>query len=235
MLKELRLPFIFLFVFTGLLLIYLAMNPQVDIRFSSYFFSDGQFIGNTTKVTAIFDLFVYLVCTGIFLVAGILVFRLLNKEGRINEGAARLLLFMCVLMIGSVCIQTLKFTVERPRPYSITEFGGPNTFIPALKAQDSTDVFVGNENRSFASGHTASAFSLISLSIVARRKRNRFLLSGFGLFFSLFIGLLRISEGNHFLSDIAGGIGLISLITILLDFIFPSFIAKVNHTFFKGK
>lgn len=235
MLKELRIPLIFLFIVVTLGLIYLAAYPQIDLWYSSTFFANGEFIGNKSKMTATIDLLVYFICITIFLLAGLSVIRLVKKEGKINNGAGRLLFFMSVLILGSVCIQTLKFTVERPRPYSIIEFGGPNTFVPALKTHSTDDVFVGNENRSFASGHTASAFALISLAIVGKTKKKRLLLGSAGVIFSFFVGILRISEGNHFLSDIAGGIGLVVFIMLWLDFVFPSLLRRVNHAFFTGK
>ena len=84
----------------------------------------------------------------------------------------------------------------RPRPHMVTEFGGGWTFQPALQTGGKC-----RGNCSFVSGHSATGYALMGLGMLgAARTRRRWLwvggLAGFGL------GVARIAQGGHFLSDV---------------------------------
>jgi lipid A 4'-phosphatase len=83
-----------------------------------------------------------------------------------------------------------------PRPRDVQAFAGPTAFVP---------VFVPSQfcqtNCSFVSGHSAVGFALISLGMFGiRRKRQFWLVTG--LVVGGLIGLTRIAQGGHFLSDV---------------------------------
>ena len=105
---------------------------------------------------------------------------------------------------------------SRPRPLQVTEFGGDEKFVNALQASEA------NSCRSFPSGHASIAFYLIAPGFIClRRNRNWsafwFLL---GVSYGGFIGMIRIAQGSHFLSDIVWAAGIVYLSCTLAAYLF---------------
>lgn len=89
----------------------------------------------------------------------------------------------------------LKDEVERPRPYQVVEFGGPQAFVPAFTVPAPTA-----RGASFVSGHASIAFYLMTLAWLFPRRRRDWLLASTA--FGLAMGATRMSAGTHFLSDV---------------------------------
>jgi len=109
-------------------------------------------------------------------------------------------LFLCLSLIlgpGLLANSTLKPLWGRPRPRDLTMFGGKKEFRTILEPRP------GTRGNSFVSGHVATAFYSGALSLVPSSP----LLSGALLIVSLTYGILmgitRIMQGAHFLSDTA--------------------------------
>jgi lipid A 4'-phosphatase len=85
----------------------------------------------------------------------------------------------------------------RPRPSTITQFGGPNTYVPPLVPSDQC-----LDNCSFSSGHAALGFWMVSLALLAPAPLRPRLVA-MALIFGAFVGFVRIAQGGHFLSDVA--------------------------------
>ncbi|MDI1261158.1 phosphatase PAP2 family protein [Aquabacterium sp.] len=101
-----------------------------------------------------------------------------------------------VLGPGLVVEVWFKNTVGRPRPVQVAEFGGDQPFHGVF--QQGADA---TTHRSFVSSHAATGFWLLSLGLTAGPVwRRRWLL--IGLFMGSLIGLGRMMQGGHFLSDI---------------------------------
>jgi lipid A 4'-phosphatase len=81
----------------------------------------------------------------------------------------------------------------RARPFEVQSFGGERLYSPPMQPAQECDT-----NCSFVSGHAAMGFYWLSLAWVL--KRRYWLLVG--LLLGSFVGLGRILQGNHFLSDI---------------------------------
>jgi lipid A 4'-phosphatase len=94
------------------------------------------------------------------------------------------------LLVGALKDYTL-----RARPFHVTQFGGPRTFHPALEVANQCD-----DNCAFVSGHTADGFFLVSLMLLDRRRRWRWL--AIGVLAGVVIGFARISVGAHWLTDV---------------------------------
>lgn len=90
----------------------------------------------------------------------------------------------------------LKSFWGRARPMEIFEFGGFKTFSPAgiISNQCSLDC-------SFASGHTAMGFWALSLALLAPRRFRRQAVAA-ALTLGALLGIGRIAQGMHFLSDV---------------------------------
>jgi lipid A 4'-phosphatase len=102
---------------------------------------------------------------------------------------------LVLILVGPVLFVNagLKDHWGRARPIQVTQFGGEKSFTPALvPAQENFN------NASFVSGHAAGAFSLIGLYFITRRKR--WMLAGIAL--GAWVGVGRIIQGGHFLSDV---------------------------------
>ena len=108
-------------------------------------------------------------------------------------------LFVCAALLGpGVLIEgVLKNTVGRPRPVQTADFGGDHPFVAALRLGDDP-----GSHKSFVSSHAATGFALMGLGLGCARpwRRRWFALS---LAVGGLVGLGRVLQGGHFLSDIA--------------------------------
>lgn len=106
----------------------------------------------------------------------------------------------------------LKEEFGRARPREIVEFGGSEQFTPFWRPG------TAGTNSSFPSGHAAIAFAVLGPWFVLREKQRRtaalFLI--LGLLFGTCVGIARILQGAHFLSDILWAGGLVYLVGSLL-------------------
>ena len=100
-----------------------------------------------------------------------------------------------VLLLGPGLMvnEVLKGHSGRARPMTVTQFEGDRQFTPAFAAADQCD-----HNCSFVSGHAGMGFFLIALAWVFRDRR--WLWAGIAL--GALVGLGRVVQGAHFLSDI---------------------------------
>lgn len=105
-------------------------------------------------------------------------------------------MLLVILGIGVVVDWAFKDNVGRPRPEQIVAFAGDLPFVPVLHTSQHCDL-----NCSFVSGHAAGAFSLMAWGLWAPwSRRKQWLRASMGL--GLAIGLMRIAQGGHFLSDV---------------------------------
>lgn len=107
----------------------------------------------------------------------------------------RLAYLLLVLLLGPGLLVNVVFKNEwgRARPHQVEQFGGAKAFTPALLMADQC-----NTNCSFVSGHASMGFYLIALAWVFRDRR--WLWAGIGL--GAYVGLGRMAQGGHFLSDV---------------------------------
>ncbi len=109
------------------------------------------------------------------------------------------LALMLVLGPGLIVNVGFKHLWGRPRPIQCVEFNGEKEFLP-----------VGNwahersRNSSFPSGHAAVAFYLMAPGFVIGRQRPRLTTGCFvvGILFGFGMGLTRVVQGGHFVSDV---------------------------------
>ena len=87
----------------------------------------------------------------------------------------------------------LKDMWGRARPNDIIQFGGKESFTPWFEPSTACD-----NNCSFISGDASVGFSIIILYFITK---NKFFL-WLSLLFGFSLGLIRVMEGGHFISDI---------------------------------
>lgn len=111
------------------------------------------------------------------------------------------------LGISTSVVTPLKALTAVHCPWSLSEFGGTETFTPLLSERAATE----SPGRCWPGGHASSGFSLLALFFLLRDKRPRS--ARVALVFALGLGAVfslgRMMQGAHFLSH--------NLWTLLLD------------------
>jgi membrane-associated phospholipid phosphatase len=96
---------------------------------------------------------------------------------------------------GLLANVVLKDHWGRARPAHVVEFGGPSRFTPPLLIADQCD-----HNCSFVAGDAAAGYFLLALALLARRRRAPAIAGALAAGSAL--GVVRIIQGGHFLSDV---------------------------------
>lgn len=125
-----------------------------------------------------------------------------RSEWRRSKAIRRAGLFLGLsLVLGPGLIVNVGFKQMwgRPRPIQCTAFAGDREFLPV-----GTWARERSSNSSFPSGHAAVAFYLMMPGFIVGRRRPRltaaFFLTGAAL--GLGMGLTRVVQGGHFVSDV---------------------------------
>ena len=186
--------------------------PGIDLWISSTFFHDGAFIMRGNPIGEFFDGPLNQIARIVMwsLLALFLVGMLRDKP--LFSLTKRRFGFVFASVITSSVLLTDSFLKEiwgRARPHHTTAFGGDKTFTPALVLTDQCAT-----NCSFVSGHTAFAFSFISLALLAPpRYRTQCITAA--LIFGAVTGLQRVMRGNHFTSDVLFA-GIFTILIVLI-------------------
>lgn len=174
--------------------------PALDLIVSGWFWQpDGQFSGNADPVVMLLypsvPWFGRAVAVGGLMLAWL--FR--HRVAWLGVGRWRRMLAVALVMLlgaGVLVNGVFKAQWGRPRPHMVSEFGGTWVFQPALQTGGKC-----RGNCSFVSGHSATGYALMGLGMMgAARTRRRWL--GVGLAAGLGLGVARITQGGHFLSDV---------------------------------
>ncbi len=194
-------------------LLLLAIDPSLDLRVAGLFYvAPNHFVadtpvGNLARYSAWYSPFL--------LLAGLVLSSFATRLGFWPARWAlsgRSLLFVAVsfaLSPSLLVYGTFKPLAHRPRPHSVTEFGGPDRFRPFVRFDGAC-----TRSCSFPSAETAGAlWTVAPASLVPLPWRG--LAVGAAFAFGAATGLLRIAFGGHFLSDVLGA-GVLTLISVLL-------------------
>ena len=192
--------------------------PNIDLWVSSQFYNpDHGFMLYDSKFVHITRI---LVNRSIFIVMLILSLGLLIRFFFENipipiQSKTCLYLILCfILGPGLIVNYGLKNHWGRPRPLQIIAFHGEKQFTSAWQISHQC-----THNCSFVSGDAAGIFSLIAFVGISQRKK---IITLTVLSLGAFIGIMRIGEGGHFLSDIV----LSAVITYLISWILHYFLYK---------
>ena len=124
------------------------------------------------------------------------------------RGKAVFILLFLALGPGLLINVLLKDQLGRARPREAVDFGGSHQFTQLWQPSSA------GENSSFPSGHAAIAFFSMAPWFVLRDNR-RATAAGFlvfGLVFGSLVGIARILQGGHFVSDVVWAGGLMYLV-----------------------
>lgn len=173
--------------------------PSIDLGVASWFFHPPRsfFLGETW-IGRFFDNEIHFAMEW-FLVLLVAVFLVgLVRKHPYWGLTPRNFLFVALsigLGAGLLTNVILKDSWGRARPSQVMEFGGSKQFSPPFMR--STQC---HKNCSFVSGDASLAASFMAFAVIARRNRVRWWL-GLGSF-SVIVGVMRMSRGSHFLSDV---------------------------------
>ncbi len=190
---------IFLGSFIAAALLFYAF-PEVDVRFSMLFYdpSSGFYLAD-----APFCRWIYASVEIVSIAWGVLAVLLMaaiwiRKKKCFGLKTGHVIYLLAVLAIGPGLIVNLllKDNWGRARPYDVIQFGGSAAFTPAFVISGEC-----HNNCSFVSGHAAMGFYFIAFGFLchSRRRSLFFLLAGI---YGTVVGLVRILQGGHFLSDV---------------------------------
>lgn len=180
--------------------IFFTFFPQADLEFSNLFYSDhGLFPANNWWVVQVvyqgtpwLGRLFFCIAIGFSLLA-ILKPSIISRR---HWRRAAAVIAVLVLGIGMVVHVFLKEGMGRPRPRDVQIFQGSTAYVPVFLPSHFCQ-----KNCSFVSGHAALGFALMSLGLLGVRRRRQFWFLT-GLFAGSVIGLVRIMQGGHFLSDV---------------------------------
>jgi len=174
--------------------------PEIDNNFSLLFY-DPQFgfYLQDNAVIKIIHSSVPAICAIFILVAGIYSLSILRKKRSIHPKYYMKIIFVtlvCLLGPGVLVHNGIKDNFNRARPENTTYFGGDKLFTPAFSVSDQC-----SHSCSFVSGHSSVGFMFIAFAFLLRGLKRRLMVL-ISLFLGLTIGLGRVMEGDHYLSDI---------------------------------
>ena len=174
--------------------------PHIDIAVSQWFYAgQGVFPANDLVLVKLIYRGTPWVGTALLLLCfGIVLLTLLKPTLVIRRTGRSAAAFVAVVILGTGFLvhAVLKENMGRPRPRDVIEFSGPSAYVP---------VFVPSQfcktNCSFVSGHAAIGFSVMAFGMFGSRRRRHFWF-GVSLLAGGLVGLVRIAQGGHFLSDV---------------------------------
>ncbi|CAA7626148.1 Superfamily protein [Candidatus Terasakiella magnetica] len=188
---------------TLVLLAPLVLFPQIDLWASGLFYLPERQVflmrshplGDFTRKTLPIFLFA---AAAVVALAG--AGARLSRRSRLFGISPRGALFVVASLAlgpGLIVNLILKDYWGRPRPSTIAQFGGPNVYTSALLPSAQCA-----DNCSFPSGHAALGFWTLALALLVPLSRRRPAVAA-AVVFGGGMGVMRIAQGGHFLSDVA--------------------------------
>jgi lipid A 4'-phosphatase len=179
----------------------LTAVPDIDLWFSGLFYRPGSgfFLADWPPVRLLFR-------SAPCITAALVLFAVAagarhHFGGRTLLGCdARAALYLVLALAigpGLVVNAILKDHWGRARPSQTVQFGGDKQFTPALVPASQCE-----RNCSFSSGHAALGFSFVAFAFLATDRRRRRLAVLCAVAAGGLLGLGRIAQGGHFLSDV---------------------------------
>ena len=184
-----------------------AAAPGLDLAAAALFHDGSRFIGRTRAGEAA-RMILYVM--PFLVLAGALALWLAGRMGRARprvSGAAALWLVLTMAAGPGLLVNLiLKEHSHRPRPGHVAEFGGVAAFRPVGRFDGACA-----KNCSFVSGEAAAAAWTLAPALLTPPPARAGWVAA-SMIFAAATGLLRMSFGGHFLSDVVLGV----LFTVLI-------------------
>lgn len=214
---------VLLFIFTCGLFI---LVPKIDLWVGGLFYRpDVGFIWKDNVVVYfIYQLFGKIHYIELPLILLLLVGNKIFPVSRMNIPPRKMLFLLLVLLVGPgflVNYALKENSTGRSRPRQVEEFGGQHQFTAPFVVANQC-----NSNCSFVSGHAAIGFYLIALGWVFH---SRLIFAG-GLLIGVTVGVVRMIQGGHFLSDIVFSFWTVYFTAVVFAKIFQLELDKDNNS-----
>src|SRR4029077_3910090 len=189
--------------------------PEIDLATSRLFYdAKGGFVLSDWPPVVVLYRAVPLISWGMFILVGVgaaWLFLLDRPLWRLDRKGLVCLVVSMAFAPGLLANSLLKDHWGRARPVGVEAFGGPHRFTPApLPAAEC------ERNCSFVSGHAALGFSLVGFALLLPAGSTRRSSIAVAIGFGALVGLGRIAQGAHFLSDVVFAGLLVYGVTALL-------------------
>ena len=212
-----KINYIILFILCSFSIV-LVIYPDIDLYVSNIFFDpDTSSWKERTKIMVFFrKLFPSIIIFSLLCIIIIGVLGFIFKKVFLNISLVKVYYLLTSLLIGPglVVESFLKTFSGRARPKEIIEFGGEATFSSALVFSDQC-----LRNCSFVSGHAAIAFWLTAYAFIFSEPCRKYIFL-IGIIFGVSMGLFRIMEGAHFVSDVVFSALIVISINLIIYYLF---------------
>ena len=201
---EIAKPAILLFLAVHVLLgLAFYFAPQIDLGFSRLFYNPAEgFVLGSRSSTKVLPFLPWMTISIVILLVLLLVRNLVvwlrNRQSPSNLLSLRRTLFLLLTLIvgpGLLINEFMKTHYARSRPFRVEAFGGDRQFTTAFVTTGAC-----KSNCSFVSGDAAIGYYLLAFLFVTRKRRSAIALGAYAL--GTAIGIIRIAQGAHFLSDV---------------------------------
>lgn len=185
-----------------------------DLMFSQQFYSPekGWYLGDVEPWVVFYKFGTWpaILCA----VGAVVLFVAGYRSARIRRWRKLSIFLVLALILGPGLIVNAAFKDNwgRPRPRQVEEFGGKEKFEPVLHFDPAS------EGKSFPCGHCSMGFYFFAVYLFLRRIGNRWWLPVLisTIVFGSAIGMARMLQGGHFLSDViwSGGMSFIAFFAL---------------------
>jgi lipid A 4'-phosphatase len=188
--------------------------PQLDMLVATYFYNDQTmtFIGADSRILDIpYEAFAVIHVPVLLGLISYAIYFQVKKNVRLRQNTFFLL---CCLIVGpGIFVNGIlkDNSVGRPRPRQVVEFGGDFQHVNAFQYSGQCQ-----RNCSFVCGHAAIGFVAIALAWAFRSRK----LFVFGTILGGLLGVMRISQGAHFFSDVIFSFWAVYFITLVFAQLF---------------
>jgi lipid A 4'-phosphatase len=187
--------------------------PRIDLWAEAQFYRGGFFLADEPVLHVIYRLVFYVTDALSILLPLALLVILLRRQPLFGLTRLSAIFLIAALAIGPgvVVNSALKDHWGRARPSQIVQFGGTKHFTPPLEPTNQCD-----RNCSFPAGHPATGFYFVAFALLIPAAGPRRLVFAASLAAGGIIGLVRMAQGGHFLSDVVfSGLIVIGIVWLL--------------------
>jgi lipid A 4'-phosphatase len=209
----LSLVFLGLFIAAAMLF---YVFPEWDIRFSMFFYNPASrfYLADAPFCQWVYNSIEIVSVAWVVLAALLLAALWIRRKNLLGISAKHLVYLLAALAIGPGLIVNLvlKDNWGRARPYDVIQFGGASAFTPPFAISGEC-----HNNCSFVSGHAAMGFYFIAFGFLYRKRRSLIIL--FAIIYGTVVGMVRVLQGGHFLSDVVFAFFIIYAVSAVLYWI----------------
>ncbi len=211
---------IFFILFFGLLITIPFWFFNIDIKVQKFFYDSNAWkYQNHPLVLFLYNFSIYPA-----LITGIISILILGLSGFYKfayKFRKAMIVFLLALILGPGLLVNVvgKNFSGRPRPREIIEFGGD------WKYKKVFEIGIPGKGHSFPCGHCSMGFIFFAIYVVLRDKKKfkAYLWFLFSLLSGFAIGMVRMAQGAHFLSDVIWT-GIITFISAEIAFLISGYV-----------